>query len=147
VQSTEERIQTKANLVKRIFAGLVDYLIIFAFQFAYVFAYGAPNEEGGYSVSGFPALVPVLFWCLMTVGVEQIFGATVGNMLVDLKPVSFPGYQQRLTFGQSLKRHLLDPLDMLFFGFIGIITIKNTAMNQRLGDIWAQTVVVDTSGK
>jgi len=42
----------------------------------------------------------------MTVGLEQFFGATLGN------------------------------------GIVGIITIKNSEFNQRLGDMWAKTVVV-----
>jgi len=39
---------------------------------------------------------------------------------------------------------LLDPIDMFFFGLIGIVTIKNTDKNQRLGDIWGNTIVVKT---
>lgn len=147
MQITEERLQTKGNLGKRFFAGFVDYLMIFAFDIAYVFAIGTPNDEGGHSVSGLPALVPILFWCIMTVGTEQLFGATLGNILVDLKPVSIRRYKQKPTLGQSFKRHLLDPIDMFFFGLIGIITIRNTERNQRLGDLWAQTVVVDTRPK
>jgi hypothetical protein len=86
----------------------------------------------------------------MTVGLEQLFGATLANLLVDLKPISirkthdnsaFNGTDEKLTFGQSLKRHLLNPIDMFFFGIIGIITIKNTGNNQRLGDIWGNTIV------
>ncbi len=89
----------------------------------------------------------------MTVGFEQWFGATLGNLFVGLKPVSirkpadsstFSETDEKLTFEQSLKRHLLDPIDMFFFGLIGIITIKNTDKNQRLGDIWGNTIVVKT---
>ena len=31
---------------------------------------------------------------------------------------------------------------MFFFGLVGIITIKNTDKNQRVGDLWAKTIVV-----
>jgi uncharacterized RDD family membrane protein YckC len=34
---------------------------------------------------------------------------------------------------------------MFFFGLIAILTIKNTEKNQRLGDLWAKTVVVHSS--
>lgn len=37
---------------------------------------------------------------------------------------------------------MLDPLDMFPFGIIGYITMKNTSKTQRLGDIWAKTIVV-----
>ena len=147
MQVIEEKIQTKLNLRKRAIAGFVDYSMIFAFDFVYLYIFGEPNEEGGYSMSGLPALVPVLFWCLMTVGLEQFNGATLGNTLVGLKPISIRGYKQKLTLIQSFKRHLLDPIDMFFLGMIGIITIKNTERNQRLGDIWAQTIVVEANNK
>ena len=43
-----------------------------------------------------------------------------------------------------MKRHLLDPIDLLFYGIPAIITIKNTEKHQRLGDLWAKTIVIDT---
>ncbi len=147
-------LKTEPNIGNRILAGLVDYIIIYVFFFIYIYTFGEPNEEGGYGVSGIPALVPILFWGIMTVGFEQWFGATLGNLLVGLKPISikkssdnstFSGTDEEPTFGQSLKRHLLDPIDMFFFGLIGIITIKNTDKNQRLGDIWGNTIVIKTS--
>jgi len=146
--------KTKPNIGDRILAGIVDYIIIYGFTFFLIFTFGEPNDEGGYSLNGLPGLIPILFWGIMTVGLEQWFGATLGNSLVGLKPVSirkstdnstFSGTDKKLTFGQSFKRHLLDPIDMFFFGLIGIITIKNTDKNQRLGDIWGNTIVVKTS--
>ncbi|NQX81106.1 MAG: RDD family protein [Flavobacteriaceae bacterium] len=146
--------KTERNFRNRILAGFIDYFIICTFFMVYVYTFGEPNDEGGYSVNGLPALVPVLFWGIMTVGIEQWLGATLGNLLVGLKPVSiskssdnstFSRTGKKLSFGQSLKRHLLDPIDMSFFGLIGIITIKNTDKNQRLGDIWGNTIVVKSS--
>ena len=151
-----DQIQTEPNIGKRIAAGLVDYIIIYAFTFIYVYSFGEQTGDGGYSVSGLPGLVPVLFWGLMTIGFEQWFGATLGNSLVGLKPISilenidgrtFKSAIQKPTFGQSFKRHLLDPIDMFFFGLVGIITIKNSPKNQRLGDQWAKTVVVKMTAK
>lgn len=143
-------LRTQPNIGNRILAGIFDYVIIYGFTFFLIFTMGEPNDEGGYSLNGLPGLIPILFWGIMTVGLEQLFGATLGNFLVGLKPVSirkstFSGTNKKLTFGQSLKRHLLDPVDMFFFVLIGIITIKNTNKNQRLGDIWGNTIVVKTS--
>ena len=140
--------KTQSNLGDRIVAGLVDYIIIFAFCFFYVYSFGEPNDEGGYNVNRLPALVPIFFWGMMTIGFEQWFGATIGNLLVGLKPISILKNkyilinENKLTFGQSFKRHLLDPIDMFFFGLVGIVTIKNSDKNQRVGDIWAHTIVV-----
>lgn len=137
-------INSKKNIGKRIFAGIFDYILIFTFFFIFVYTYGEPNEEGGFTVNGILALVPVLFWALMTVGVEQLLGATLGNYAVELKPISLIGDLEKPSFVQSLKRHLLDPIDMFFFGIVGIISIKNSAKNQRLGDQWANTTVVNS---
>ena len=141
-KSTE--LKTQPNIGKRILAGFIDYLIIYTFFFIYIYTFGEPNAEGEYSVNGLPALVPILFWGIMTVGLEIGRGATLGNSLVGLKAIPKNGTNRKLTFGESFKRHLLDPIDMVFFGLIGIVTIKNTDKNQRLGDIWGHTIVVRT---
>ena len=153
MNANQTELITQPNIGNRILAGFVDYLIIYIFFFIYVYTFGEPDVDGVYSVNGLPALGPILFWGLMTIGLEQFFGSTLGNGLVGLKPISIKkeidgenwgNFMNRPTFGQSFKRHLLDPIDMIFFGLIGIITIKNTPLNQRVGDLWAKTVVVKT---
>ncbi len=150
----QTEVKTEPNIGNRFTAGFIDYIIIYGFTFAYIFAFGEPNENGGYTISGFPALIPILFWGIMTVGFELWIGSTIGNALVGLKPVSISNSidiqyiveeNGKISFGQSLKRHLLDPIDMFLFGFVAIVTIKNTDKNQRLGDIWANTIVIETS--
>ena len=96
-----------------------------------------------FKISILTALVPVLFWFAFTVLLELLFDATLGNSIMGLKPKSLIKNNGELSFSQSLKRHLLDPIDMFPFGLIGIMTIKNTDRNQRLGDIWAKTIVID----
>jgi uncharacterized RDD family membrane protein YckC len=145
--------KTQPLIGKRIIAGLIDYAIIYGFLIIFILIFGEPNETGEYSVNGNKSIVPVLFWAIMTIGIEQLIGETLGNSLVDLKPISmrqninsnFKGSNTKPTFGQSFKRHLLDPIDMFLFGLIGILTIKNSEKNQRLGDMWAKTIVVKTS--
>ena len=135
----------KTNLGKRFLAGLIDYSIIFTFFYFFVYSFGQPNDEGGYTVNGILALVPVVFWFAFIVLLEVLFDATLGNSIMGLKPKSLIKNNGELSFSQSLKRHLLDPIDMFLFGLIGIITIKNTDRNQRLGDIWAKTIVTENT--
>ena len=138
-------IKTKANIGKRISAGFIDYAIIFFFQ-GIMFYYFGKQIDGEYILTGMPFGIVVLFWAIMTIGLEQIFGSTLGNYMSDLKPVSIKSYDsQRLTIRQSIKRHLGDFLDIWFFGLIGILLIKNTKHNQRLGDLWAKTIVIATN--
>ncbi|WP_298311112.1 RDD family protein [uncultured Aquimarina sp.] len=140
--NTSTKPESKSNIGSRILAGFIDYLIIYAFLFAYLYAYGQPDQDGVYSVSGLPALIPVLFWGLITIGIEQLFGSTIGNTIVGLKPISINGISEKISFRQSLLRHLLDPIDMFFFGLVGILTIQNSEKNQRVGDLAAKTIVV-----
>jgi uncharacterized RDD family membrane protein YckC len=138
----ELEIKTESNIGNRFVAELVDYIIIYGFTFFLSYTIGEPNNEGGTSLSGLPALIPIIFWLIMTVGLESGLGATIGNSLVGLKAIPKNGTNRKLTFSESFKRHLLDPIDMFFFGLVAIITIKNTEMNQRIGDLWAKTIVV-----
>lgn len=75
----------------------------------------------------------------MTVGIEQIAGATLGNGIARLKPIDQTTLVKPSVL-QSFKRHILDPIDMFFFGLVAFITIKNTG--KRLGDLWAGTIVI-----
>jgi uncharacterized RDD family membrane protein YckC len=138
---------TKPNLLKRFIAGFTDYLLVYSFFFAFVYSFGEPNNEGGYSVTGILALVPILFWFAIIVLTEVFLGATIGNSIVGLKPKSLTKNNGELSLSQSIKRHLLDPIDMFPFGLIGIMVIKNTDRNQRLGDIWAKTIVTEVGYK
>ncbi len=36
----------------------------------------------------------------------------------------------------------MDPIDMLFFGLVGILMISSSKNNQRIGDVLGQTIVV-----
>ena len=127
---------------RRFLAGLIDYTLIWGATYAYVFSMGQPNEEGGYSVNGLAGLAPLLIWLSLTVFIEIGMGATIGNGVAGLKPVPLYGKSNSINFSQSLRRHLADPVDMFFFGLVGILTIKNSLNKQRLGDIWANTVVI-----
>ena len=139
---TEKKIVTKPNLQRRIFAGLIDYGVILLVFGLFHYFFGYADDEGNHSLRGLPALSFLLFWAFWTIGSEQIFGVTLGNYLNELEVVSILS-EPDLTFAQSFKRHFLDIFDLWLFGLPGILFIKNTKYNQRLGDLWAKTIVVD----
>ncbi|MHC0445785.1 RDD family protein [Flavobacterium sp. 3-218] len=141
---TPEQIATKPNLKKRILAGLIDYSIILGVTLV-MFLYFGKKTETGYELQDFPALLNWLIWFGYMVGFEVKFGATLGNQVFDLRVISIKDSKTTsLTIGQSFLRHLFDILDLWFFGLLGILLIKNTKYNQRLGDLCANTIVVDT---
>ena len=135
-------IRTEPNTGKRFLAGFIDYMLIYIFTLVFVSIFGETNENGEYIITGSIALIPLIFWGIMTVGLEIGVGATLGNSIAGLKEIPKNGINRNLTFAESLKRHLVDPIDMFFFGLVGIITINSTDLNQRVGDLWAGTIVV-----
>jgi uncharacterized RDD family membrane protein YckC len=138
---------TKPNIRRRFFAGFIDYTIIFSAHFFLILFLGSPDENGEYHLYGLVGIVPILFWGIMTIGLELCFGATVGNLIVGLKPISINNDGNEIGFTQSFKRHFLDIIDMFCFGLVACIAIKNTEKNQRLGDLWAKTIVVKRNDK
>ncbi|MTH13992.1 RDD family protein [Flavobacterium sp. LC2016-01] len=140
----QEKIVTKPNLRKRMLAGLVDYTLLIGMT-TVMFIYFGKKIDNGYQLNGFPAFLNALIWFGYLVGFELKFGGTLGNLMFDLQVVSIrDNDNSSITIGQSFKRHLLDMFDIWFFGIFGILLIKNTKYNQRLGDIWAHTIVIDT---
>lgn len=138
-----ETFKYKTNLKKRIFATIIDYGVFLLGMFVYIQYFGHPNNEGGKTVSGFLALPIPIVWFVYFVAVEAIFGATLGHQAFDLAIITLK--REKIRFTQAFKRHLFDTIDIIFWGIPAIITIKNTEKHQRLGDLWAKTIVVDTS--
>src|SRR5262249_30993297 len=88
-----------------------------------------------------PALVPMLFWFIYFVIAEALLNGTLGHHLFGLKVVSVLA-NPKPNFGQILLRRISDALEIAWcFGLIAFILVKNTQHNQRLGDLWAKTVV------
>jgi uncharacterized RDD family membrane protein YckC len=85
--------------------------------------FGEENSEGGFTVNGLKALVPPLLWFVYFIIVEAEFGQTVGHVLFDLKVVRLDG--QPLNLSNSLKRHLVDPIDFFLFGIPAIIAASS----------------------
>ncbi len=70
-------------------------------------------------------------------------GATPGHHGFNLKVLTLD--RKEIAFKQALKRHLLDPIDILLYGIPALIAINNSEKHQRIGDMWAGTIVIDTA--
>jgi uncharacterized RDD family membrane protein YckC len=81
------------NLSKRLTAGIIDYAIIWTITILMIFSFGhpVPGKAGSYQLTGWPSFYPCLLWFVMTVLIEQLFGATLGNAVVSLKPIDING--------------------------------------------------------
>jgi len=133
----------KTNLKKRIFATLLDYGLYCLAFYVYLMYFGHKDEDGGYKVSGLLATPIFLFWFIYFIVIEAFYGSTLGHLGFGLKVQTLNRNDINLT--QALKRHVLDPLDIFLYGIPAIIAIRNSDKHQRIGDMWAQTIVVDTT--
>ncbi|HTM66436.1 MAG TPA: RDD family protein [Flavipsychrobacter sp.] len=132
----------KTNLKKRIIATLLDYAIIFLFTDIYLELFGHNNPDGSRSVNGLLGLPVFAVWFIYFVVIEACYGATLAHQGLYLKVLTID--RKEIEWTQALKRHLLDPIDIFFYGIPAIIAIRNSDKHQRLGDMWAKTIVVDT---
>ncbi len=130
----------KPFIGRKIIATIIDYSLLYTITFYYLMEFGVPNDEGGYSAEGIKAIPPILFWFLLLPGTECFFTATLGHWLVGLKVIEEGGL--KADFLQTIKRRLADIIDIFFFGIPAMISINKTVNNQRLGDLWAETIVV-----
>jgi uncharacterized RDD family membrane protein YckC len=132
----------KPNTWKRIAATLIDSSLFFVIFGLYVMKFGEPNDEGGYTINGLPSLLPELLWFVYVVLTERFFSATLGHMLFGLEVVPLRG--SKLTLVKVFKRRLADFVDLgITFGILALVLNRVMPMHQRLGDMWAGTVVID----
>jgi uncharacterized RDD family membrane protein YckC len=135
------KLKTDPKISKRALALLIDYGIYLLFFNWLVTTYGVPNDDGGYSLNNDPkGWWIVVVWFLYFPIIESLKGQTLGKMIVKLQVVTLRG--NSISFSQACKRHLLDLIDFSFFGLVAYITINNTPNHQRLGDLWAGTIVI-----
>ena len=134
-------IKTEPKLLRRTLATIIDYGLYLIFFSWLVTTYGAPNEEGGYTLNNDPKGWWIfVVWIIYFPIVESIRGQTLGKLILGLRVVTKNGHP--ISFGQAFKRHLVDAIDFFFFGIVAFITIKNTPDHQRVGDLWAKTLVI-----
>lgn len=157
-----------AEFHKRLFAYLIDFtiLILFFVSMKY-FYYGGFNLVTDYDFRAHAGIdiltisVPMLLYSL--VSEVLMHGQTIGKKLMNVRVISLDGGEPQLSqyiirwmfkayewpffFGYTILTRESIVVYILITGFLGIIVviiIAITKKNQRLGDIAANTVVVNT---
>ena len=133
-------LHTSPALLRRSVAALIDYGLPAIASLVWGFYFATPNDEGVLTVTGLPALAVILGVLTWLIVPEFLFGRGLGKWLLRLAVVDARGNIP--TPGQSLKRHLLDPLDFMFGPFPAFVLVAASPTRQRLGDQWAHTWVV-----
>jgi uncharacterized RDD family membrane protein YckC len=131
----------------RFAAAFLDGILFFVLGLVVAFLSGgayATHDEQGTSAGlvleggGFLAwLVLVFAYYVVT---EAALGASIGKSLVGLRVVDEDGCA--ITWGQSIVRNLLRPIDFIVAYLIAAICVWASPRRQRLGDLVASTFVV-----
>lgn len=129
-----------AGIGQRYLAAGLDYLLYALVFIFYIRAYGEPNAEGGYTVHGIRALPVFLYWVVYFPVIEGLWGRTLFKSVLRLRVIR----KDDLPFGlvDALKRHVFDPVDLFFFGLVGVLVMKSSPERQRIGDQIARTLVI-----
>lgn len=135
-----------ANIGKRIGAFFIDLIVKIAYVIAITNLIDFPSimnlvEDDPWSRHTLFLLffAPVTFYTLI---LENIFkGRTVGKMILKTRVVKPNGAPA--SFLEYFIRWIFNLIDVLFYGFIGVFTAAVSKKNQRIGDILADTIVLD----
>lgn len=137
-------VTTKPYLKQRIIATVIDYGIFCLLFWLYVDVMGKKSDDGtSTTVTGLPALVIPVFWFVYFVVTEAVNQATPGHDICKLKVYKADG--QKPGFTDAFKRRVCDPLDIFIYSLPALICILKTPKHQRLGDLFANTVVIKPS--
>ena len=131
-----------ANLGIRILAGIVDTIILVLIFYVIAVLTGQ-TTEGGFELTGGPALLAFAVYFLYFIVLEAARGATIGKMLLGLKVVRADGHA--IAWRESIIRNLLRLVDGFLLYLVGLILILTSSKRQRLGDHIADTMVVKKS--
>jgi uncharacterized RDD family membrane protein YckC len=133
---------------KRFFALIIDIIVLWAYTYITSQIIGSINAASTsenlpllYNLSALQMLfyLPVLLYHLVC---EMLMnGQSLGKKLCRIKVISDNG--GRAAFHQLLLRWLLRPVDITLV-LPGLISYMSTKKNQRLGDLAAGTMVIDT---
>jgi uncharacterized RDD family membrane protein YckC len=137
-----------ANLGVRSLAAVVDSIVVSVLWYSVIQTWGTtPTSVDSTSLSfahgkqltGMPAILLMLATAAYWMVPEWLFSVTLGKLLFDLRVVRLDG--KKITLSQSIKRNLLRLIDAFPFYLVGFLTAKLTPLHQRLGDLWAKTLV------
>jgi uncharacterized RDD family membrane protein YckC len=134
-----------APLGPRVLAAILDSLLVFLVVFLIIWQWGTETAEGERSLTGIPELLLMLGITAFWVVPEWLLGSTMGKWACDLRVTTLRGGD--ISFSQSLKRNILRMVDFMPLYLPGFVAASLTPKRQRLGDLWAKTIVISTKPK
>ncbi len=130
-----------ANIYKRIFAVIFDHLLINSLLLAvYLRFINSKPSSVTLDTNIFLLFLAIIFFYF--VFFEGLFGWTIGKKIFKLQVINQKGY--RANISSIFLRNLLRPLDFTGLYLLGFIIVTYTQNSQRLGDLLAKTMVVES---
>ncbi len=88
-------------------------------------------------------LLALLGYVLYHMFCEGIHGATLGKLIFKIHVLKEDG--SPASMGSAFIRSLAFYVDGILFGLVAAASMRSSALQQRLGDKWAKTIVVERS--
>lgn len=125
---------------RRSLAFIIDYGLYVLVCGIYIYKMGKSTPSGFVMEGGWYSLVPPVLWFLWFPLPETLFGQTLGKKLMNIIVIN--RHCEKPDILESLKRHILDPIDISYFSYIPIFFRKKNTIPRRLGDYFAKTWVL-----
>lgn len=123
----------------RILSFIIDFLIYSVIILIFGYFFGEKNENG-YHITGFPAFLLFLIGLGLWPLNEAFTGQTFGKMIVGLKVLNRSNYKD-ISGTQAFVRFGMGIFDSFFM--IGLIVATTNKNKQRIGDLVADSIVID----
>ena len=127
-----------ANTRARIIASVIDFCIFCIIGAIFGYFFGEPTEGIGFGLYGTPALIIMLIGFFLWPISEGVWGQTLGKRILGIKVLT--DYYEPIDITASVTRYILGCIDYILL--IGIIVVATNKMNKRIGDMAANTIVV-----
>jgi uncharacterized protein len=131
---------------RRFGALFVDLLVSLVWSLPLAQSTRIETVSGSYysfGLRGWHLVAAVVIWLVYATALEAAFGATLGKLAAGIRVVDRDG--KRISTRQAIMRNLARPIDAFpwFVPYLlGAIFVWNSPTRQRIGDRWANTVVI-----
>ncbi|MEP0264661.1 RDD family protein [Dokdonia sp.] len=127
-----------ASTRTRIIASIIDFSIFCIISIILEYFFGEPIEAIGFEFYKMPALILMSTAFFLWPISESVWGQTLGKRILGIKVLT--DHYEPIDITASITRYILGFIDYIFL--TGIIVAANNKMNKSIGDMAANTIVV-----
>lgn len=129
-----------ARLLDNMLSGILSSLAVMPIVLSQIAAIQAGSPP---RISAAPYLISFALGLAYFIALPLVWqGRTLGKALLGIAVTDLKG--QPPSIGKLIVRELAMIIDGLFYGIVGLVIASKSPRAQRIGDVWAETVVVRT---